>query len=150
MLVTRAAARRIMPRAMESSTLPFDVSSEMAVVRVLVKPFIFPPTMMASPTSETARPKLSAMAEIIEYLASLIMAMEVCIGLAPRALAVSARALSTLFRLLIVKPRRIGEIKRACPIIITVGVNKSSRFPRGPVREKVTNTNSPTTTVGTL
>ena len=60
-----------MPRAMDSSISPLDVSSDMAVVKTLVNPLILPPTIRANPTSEIARPKASKIAAITANLASL-------------------------------------------------------------------------------
>ena len=63
---------RIIPRAIDSSTSPLDVSREIAVVIVLVKPLILPPTIKDSPTSEIARPNPMSTAASIANRASLM------------------------------------------------------------------------------
>jgi len=146
----RAIVSRIIPRAMASSSSPFDVSSEIAVVMTRVNPLILPPTMRAKPTSEMALPKAIITAAKTAYLASLNMMRAVCQPLAPRERAVSASALSTPLRAEIVKPSSIGVIRITCPITMTVGVKSKLSPPSGPALEKSTKTKRPITTVGTL
>ena len=110
MFTPRERDTSMIPKAIDNSKLPFDVSSDIAVVNVLVLYRMFPPTIMARPISEIARPKPNIMAVDMPYLASLIMARMVCILFAPIETAVSRISAGTLFNADIVSPVIIGDI----------------------------------------
>ncbi len=71
MLTVNAKDTRIIPKAIANSKLPTDVSSDIAVVSVLVYPRMLPPTIIANPISDIARPKPKRIAVDTPYLASL-------------------------------------------------------------------------------
>ena len=62
--------------------------------------------------------------------------------------AVSRTLGSTPLRAAMVKATTMGVARINSPITMAVGVNNSSKGPRGPWREKKAKTESPTTTVG--
>ena len=140
----------IMPSANANSSSPLDVSSEIAVVIVLVNPLILPPTINDSPTSDMTRPNPMISAANIAKRASLTTSAVAWNLLAPRELAVSIIALSTPLSAEMVSPVIIGDTKITCPITIAAGVNRSPRPPSGPALEMNTKIKRPTTTVGTL
>jgi len=89
MFTANANDTRIIPKAIAISKLPIDVSSDIAVVRVLVYPRMLPPTTIARPISEMARPNPRSIAVDTPYRASLTIVYIVCSLLAPRDMAVS-------------------------------------------------------------
>ena len=129
-----------MPSAIDNSKSPFDVSSEIAVVIVLVNPLILPPTINERPTSDMARPNAMIIAASMAKRASLITRSVVWNLFAPSEIAVSATALSTPLSAAIVRPIIIGHMSNACPITIAAGVNRSPRLPNGPALEINTKT----------
>ena len=59
-----------MPKDKAKDKFPLEVSSAIAVVIILVKWSIFPPTIMTAPTSDIALPKPAKTTVESEYLAS--------------------------------------------------------------------------------
>ena len=112
----------IIPRAIDISRFPIEVCRAMEVVRTLVYPLIFPPIIMATPTSERALPKASKTAAITANLASLITVDITWVSFAPRDTAVSLIWGLTPFKAEIVSPMTMGEMRMVWPMTMPIGV----------------------------
>ena len=140
----------IIPKAMDNSRSPIDVSKEMAVVRTLVYPRMFPPIIIATPTSDKARPNPKSMAAMTAAFASFKIVNMTWRSVAPRDIAVSFICTLTPPRAEMVRPIIIGVISMVWPMIIPSGLKRRPKLPSGPDLDKSRNTNKPTVTVGRL
>ncbi len=140
----------IIPRAMDSSRSPIDVSKEIAVVSTLVYPRMFPPIIIATPTSDKARPNPKRMAAMTAAFASFMIVNMTWKSVAPRDTAVSFICTFTPPRAEMVRPIMIGVMSIVWPMIIPPGLKRRPKLPSGPDLERSRNTNKPTVTVGRL
>jgi hypothetical protein len=147
-LIIKEISNRSIPRAIPKPNSPFEVSKVIAVVIVRVDPFIFPPNIIAAPTSAIFLPKPAITADITAKRASLIIAQAACISVAPKVRAVCLTLISIPWIAEWVKAIIIGNESRNCPIITAVGVYNRPKYPNGPTREIREYTRRPITTVG--
>ncbi len=123
------------PSPIAKGRLPFEVSSEIAVVMVRVKPSILPPTIMTAPTSAAARPKpASSAVSRLKRASHNRVAMRPA---GPTSIAVnssrySPQRSSTVWR---VSAAMIGTISMVCAITMADGVNRMPNSPSGPDRD---------------
>ena len=140
----------IIPKAMDNSRSPMDVSKEIAVVSTLVYPRMFPPIIIATPTSDKARPNPKRMAAMTATFASFIIVNMTCRSVAPREAAVSLICTLTPPRAEMVRPIMMGVMSIVWPMIIPPGLKRRPKLPSGPDLDRSRNTNKPTVTVGRL
>ncbi len=138
----------IIPKAMLNSISPLAVSKAMAVVRIRVKPWMLPPSIIATPNSAKALLNPAMMASVTPPEASWRMAVDAWTSVDPRVLArsLSSRLIDSIA--LVMKLTMIGVIRIDCPIAMASGVKSSPNMPRGPDLERRRNSTSPSTTVG--
>ncbi len=113
---------RIIARAMLNAISPLAVSNAIDVVNTLVTYLMFPPIIIATPSSEKALLKDAIIARTIPHRASRMIAKCVSVFDAPKVLARSLKSISTDSTALLVKLTNIGVIRIACPIEIPTGV----------------------------
>ena len=140
----------IIPKAMDNSKSPIDVSKEIAVVSTLVYPRMFPPIIIATPTSDKARPNPKRMAAITAAFASFMIVNMTWRSVAPRDTAVSLICTLTPPRAEIVRPIMMGVMSIVWPRIIPPGLKRRPKLPSGPALDRSRNTSKPTVTVGRL
>ncbi len=109
---------------------------------------MFPPTIMAAPTSDIALPKPMRNAERMANLASTRTTAEAWTGPAPSALTVSEASSATPLSAEMTRPSTTGEISTTSAITIALGVKRSCSPPNGPVLERNRKTTRPAKTVG--
>lgn len=140
----------IIPRAIDSSRSPMDVSNEIAVVKTLVYPRMFPPIIIATPTSDKARPNPKRMAAMTATLASFMIVKMTWKSVAPKDTAVSLICIFTPPRAEMVRPIMMGVMSTVWPMIMPPGLKRSPKLPSGPDLDNNKNTSKPTVTVGRL
>jgi hypothetical protein len=82
------------------------------------------------------------------YFASLTATMTICMLEAPKEVAVSVTDLSTPLYAEITRPIIIGDMSKACPKMIALGLKSQPRSPSGPARDSREKIMRPTRTVG--
>ncbi len=108
----------------------------MAVVSIRVSPLRLAPTDRATPSSAKALVKLAMRASMTPVFASARMVRLVSVSEAPNVLARSLISGSMDSTALVVRLMRMGVIRRACPMIIAMGVKSMFVKPNGPVEDR--------------
>lgn len=147
-LIVNTMISKIIVKAIPSINSPRVVSKAIEVVKTLVNPLRFPPSMRATPNSAIARLKLAAIANKTPPIDSLNTAIEASVSDAPKVFAKSLISGSTDSTVLVTKLIIIGVTRTACPRIIAIGVYRRWKNPRGPDLEKIKYSINPRATVG--
>ena len=135
-------------RAMAISKFPFDTSMTIEVVKILVSPLIFPPTIIAAPTSAMTLPKPAMIAARMASLTSFIKIQYNWRRVAPKAFTCRINLLLICWKAVLVKPMTIGSDTKIWAMMIAAGVYSQAKSPSGPERHKSIVIHSPATTGG--
>jgi hypothetical protein len=112
-VIENTIAMRIIPRAILNDISPRAVSNAIDVVNTRVTYLMFPPNIIAMPSSAKARLKEAIIARLTPHEASFTIAKYVCSFDAPNVLAKSLNSISVASKALLVKLINIGVMSNA-------------------------------------